>query len=337
VTWLGRPDSLEARLIARRGLDFVAIEAAPMVGRGPVGRLRSGLRLLAGTAAAWREAGRRRPQAVLVTGAYVCVPVALAAWLRRIPLMILLPDAAPGKAVRFLAPLARCVAVSSEQAARHFAPGKAIVAGYPVRDGIRRADRAAARAAQGIADSEAFILAFGGSQGAASINRALAEAAPALLNRAHILQISGEAGLEAARAARAALAEPARARLRIEAYLHEEEMAAALAAADLVICRAGASTLGELPASGSPAILVPLPISGGHQWPNARLLEAAGAAIVIDDGELDGQRLSREILSLLDDRPRRRRMAEASRALDRPDAAPTIWSALVTMAGGSSA
>lgn len=332
MTWLGRPDSLEARLIARRGLDFVAIDAAPMVGRGPFGRLRSGLRLLVGSAAAWREAGQRRPDALLVTGAYVCVPVAIAAWLRRIPLMILLPDASPGKAVRLLAPFARRIAVTSDQAARFFDAGKTLVAGYPVREGFRKFDRAGARASLGIAGAEALVLAFGGSQGAASINRALAEAAPALLKRARILHLCGEAGLDSARAAHAALGESEQSRYRIEAYLHEEEMAAAMVAADLVVCRAGASTLGELPASAAPAILVPLPISGGHQWPNARQLEAAGAAIVIEDGELDGPRLCREALALLEDEPRRLRMAEAARKLDRPDAAPAIWSALVAMA-----
>lgn len=130
----------------------------------------------------------------------------------------------------------------------------------------------------------------------------------------------------------AKLDEDSRARLHLRAYLHDEEMADALAAADLALCRAGAATLGELPAAGLPAILVPLPISGGHQWPNAEVLVEAGAALALADEELDGPRLAELVAELLGEPARLTAMTEAARALDKPDAPREIWRLLAYLA-----
>ncbi|MEO8083619.1 MAG: glycosyltransferase, partial [Ardenticatenales bacterium] len=138
-------------------------------------------------------------------------------------------------------------------------------------------------------------------------------------------------------AARAALPTEIAARWRITPFFEDDAMADALAAADVVVCRAGAAVLGELPARGLPAILVPLPISGGHQWPNARVLVDAGAAVAVADADLDGPRLSREVLALLDDPARRRAMGDAARTLDHPHAAVAIGREILALGAGRTA
>ena len=338
MTWLGRADSLEAALVNERGgLRFLPIEAGPMVGQGLLGRLRGLLRLGRGSLTAWRAAGAERPAAVLVTGGYVSVPVAVAAWLRRIPLLVYLPDIRPGRAVQFIARLAARVAITDASAAGLLPAGKTVVTGYPVRAALRDADRAASRERLGLSPERPVLLVFGGSQGARRLNHALRDAAPRLLQRCQILHVCGPANLAEASAARTSLAATLSADYQLHGYLHGADMAAALAAADLVLCRAGAATLGELPALGLPAILVPLPISGGHQWPNAGVLESAGAALTVADGDLDGERLASEVFGLLDSPERLAAMRIAARSLDRPDAARAIWRVLVELAEGSPA
>jgi len=328
-TWLGRADSLEERLVTSAGLPFAPISAAPLVGRGVLGKLLSMGSLGRGLWQAWRLAGRRRPNGVLVTGGYVSVPVALAAWLRRIPMTIYLPDIQPGRAVRFLARFAQRIAVTSMAAEQWLPARKLVVTGYPTRPALRNADRAAARHSWSLGADDQLLLVFGGSQGSRRINLALAAAAPRLLEVCHIVHVSGTLDLRAAEAARAALPETLRGRYHLHAYLDSPDMALALAAADLAVCRAGAASLGELPARGLPAVLVPLPISGGHQWPNARQLEAAGAVEVLADADCDGPGLAAIVLRLLSEPVRLAAMAQASRSLDRPDAAAAIWAVVL--------
>ncbi len=334
MLWLGRASGFEGQLVARRGLPFLDVAAAPMVDRGPIARARGLWDLLRGARQAWREAGRRRPDALLVTGGFVSVPVALAARLRRIPILVYLPDILPGRAVRLIARWADRVAVTDARAARHLPAGKARVTGYPVRRSLRQSagDARAARQRLGIESKAPLLLVFGGSQGARSLNRALIEAAPKLPPDVEVLWICGPRNEADARMAIAKLDEDSRARLHLRAYLHDEEMADALAAADLALCRAGAATLGELPAAGLPAILVPLPISGGHQWPNAEVLVEAGAALALADEELDGPRLAELVAELLGEPARLTAMTEAARALDKPDAPREIWRLLAYLA-----
>jgi UDP-N-acetylglucosamine--N-acetylmuramyl-(pentapeptide) pyrophosphoryl-undecaprenol N-acetylglucosamine transferase len=335
VIWLGREGALEETLVQRAGLPFFGIQAAPMVGVGVFGRLRNLIALASGMFSAWRFAGRERPDALLVTGGYVCVPVAVAAWLRRIPLMIYLPDIAPGKAVRFIARLADAVAVTHEAALQHFPAGLAFVTGYPVRPELRAADRGSARSRLSIEDDRKLVLVFGGSQGARRLNRAVADAAAELLESVDLIHISGPLDFERAEMARATLPAPLQKRYRLYEYLHSDAMADALAAADLAVCRAGASSLGELPAMGLPALLVPLPISGGHQWPNARMLEAEGAALVVDDAEMDGERLREMLHRAFDSSETLARMKSNARRLDHPEAAGEIGRRLLDLAGAA--
>jgi UDP-N-acetylglucosamine--N-acetylmuramyl-(pentapeptide) pyrophosphoryl-undecaprenol N-acetylglucosamine transferase len=232
-----------------------------------------------------------------------------------------------------IARLATRVLVTAEEAVPELPREKVSVAGYPVRQAVRDARRDSARAKWGLPDEGQVLLVFGGSQGARRLNRAVVAAAAALLGRMHVLHITGTHGFAAVTAARSQLDAGVARRWHVFEYLHDADRAAARAAADRGVSRAGAATLGEYPARGLPAVLVPLPLAGHHQADNARVLADAGAAVVIPDDELDGDRLVRTVTEIMSDRERLISMASAARSLDRPGATEAIWRALVSLAG----
>jgi UDP-N-acetylglucosamine--N-acetylmuramyl-(pentapeptide) pyrophosphoryl-undecaprenol N-acetylglucosamine transferase len=266
---------------------------------------------------------RVRPRVTVATGGYASTPAALASWLLRIPVVLFLPDVFPGKAVAWLAPLARKIAVTSEVTQQHFPPGKAAVTGYPVRDSFIEASQVGGRRRFNLPDDATVLCVFGGSQGARHINQALARHLPELLARYYVIHVCGQQRLPEAEAAAILLSPEVRERYLLFPYLQDEEMAGALAAADLAVCRAGASVLGELPVTGTPAILVPLPQVTVHQRENAEYLADRGAAVVLDDERVDRE-LGPTIERLLADRARLAAMATAASALARPRAAEAI-------------
>jgi UDP-N-acetylglucosamine--N-acetylmuramyl-(pentapeptide) pyrophosphoryl-undecaprenol N-acetylglucosamine transferase len=332
IRWVGGAGGIEESLIARAGIRFEGISAAKVRGGDPVAILRGLWAQSLGLWQARRLLESFRPDVLLVTGGYVCVPVTLAAWMKRVPILIYLPDVQPGLAIKFLARFADRVAVSVPPALDYFRSGRAVVTGYPVRRELfeRGPDRARARLSLGVG-SEAFpvLLVFGGSQGARSINQAVSEGVEELLAIAQVMHISGHLDAGWAQARREALPDELRGRYHLVTYLHEE-MVDALLAADLVVSRAGASTLGEFPAAGLPAVLVPYPHAGAHQWDNARYLAEAGAAIVIADADL-GTALIPSVLELLRDKDRRAAMRRAARALAQPDAAGQVGELLIDL------
>jgi UDP-N-acetylglucosamine--N-acetylmuramyl-(pentapeptide) pyrophosphoryl-undecaprenol N-acetylglucosamine transferase len=283
-----------------------------------------------------------KPDVAFITGGYVAAPLAWAAARARprVPLLIYLPDLTPGQTIRLTGRLAAAVAVSFPEAASYF-PGKAVVTGYPVRPELLMARKDAARAALGLRPDLPVLLVFGGSRGSHSINEALLGALPQLLPTCQVVHISGqldwpatgEAGLRSAAALAAGTGEPDF-RYHPYPYLHDE-MIPALAAADLVVARAGASVLGEFPAVGLPSILVPYPYAGQHQDANAAYLADRGAALVVPDGEL-AARLASTVLDLLGAPERRAAMAAAARSLARPEAAGAIADRLRQLAGAAS-
>jgi len=278
--------------------------------------------------------GAFRPDVLFVTGGYVCVPVTLAARLAHVPVIIYLPDMQPGLAIKFLARFADQVAVTAPPAMDYFRPNQAVVTGYPVRRQLFERDPVEARTRLGLdikSEGLPVLLVFGGSQGAHSINQAICEGVEVLLEEAQMIHISGQRDAAWTQTRRASLPERLRARYHLHAYLHEE-MVDALLAADLVVSRAGASTLGEFPAAGLPALLVPYPHAGAHQWDNAHYLVEAGAAVTVADADL-GAELVPTILGLLTDSNRRATMRQAARALARPDAAQRIGELLIDRAG----
>jgi len=273
-----------------------------------------------------------RPQALLATGGYVCVPVALAAWLFRCPILIYLPDLEPGSAIRALSRLADRVAVSFQAAADFFPARKVLVSGYPVRASLLAADRSRSREALGLPQEAKVLLIFGGSQGSRSINRAAAEALEPLLARCHVVHISGPLDASWLAERRRALPPGLRERYHLHEYLHEE-MASALAAVDLAVARAGAATLGEFPARGLPAIMVPYPHAGAHQERNADHLVERGAAVKLLERDLSGPRLAEAAGALLDDERGLEAMGARMGDLARPEAAGTLAEALRAIAG----
>lgn len=327
---------IEARIIPEAGWAYARVAAHPLPRRPGAGQIRSIAVNLVGLAQATVLLARRRPDAVLATGGYVAGPVGLAAVLLRIPLVVQEQNAIPGLTNRWLGRWARRISLPSA-APGIFPEERVVITGVPVRPTVLRGERRAARQALGLAPDRFTILTLGGSQGALTLNRAVTEAATLLMYEpVQILHQTGGEHLEWVRREighREHVGPPV---LRQVAAPYIERMGEAYAAADLVICRAGASTLAEVTAWGLPAILVPYPhAAGAHQEANARRLAEAGAAEVIPDADLTGIHLAQQLGALLRQPARRREMAEAARRMARPDAAERVVDLLLEAAGRS--
>ncbi len=315
------PRPLDRDIVTAAGLPYARLSVGGVNGLAP---WRAAPNLLRFTLAVPRAATlirRFKPDVVLVGGGYVCAPVAVAAALLRVPIVTLCVDVVPGWAVRLAARLSTRVATAFEASLTSLPAAKTVVTGYPVRDEFLHADRAAARRRLGLPADARVVLVFGGSLGARAINRALRGALDRILPVAHVIHVTGhqedtEAWSEDT------VPEAYRDRYHAHTYLDAPGMVDALAAADLAICRAGAATMAELPATGTPAVLIPGEFSA--QEGNARALADGRAAVVILDRELDAARLAGETLALLDDPARLARMAAACRALAHLDAADRI-------------
>jgi undecaprenyldiphospho-muramoylpentapeptide beta-N-acetylglucosaminyltransferase len=331
MLYVGAQGEIEERLVPRAGVPLETIAGGGLHGVGPVRFGRNMWRLIRGFVQAWRIVGRFRPDVVFLTGGYVSVPVAFAAWLRRRPLLVYLPDVEPGRAIKLLSRIATRVAVSVE-ASRQYLPPKVVVTGYPLRPEFYQVEPSAKRAARarwGIPAEAKVVLVFGGSRGARSINRALGEVLEQVLEQAQVIHISGSVDAEVCRARREALPASARARYHLFEYL--DEMAQALAATDLVVARAGAATLGEFPCFGVPAILVPYPYAWRYQKVNADYLAERGAAIRLEDEEMR-ERLWPTIAELLSEEERLKEMSASARALARPEASARLADLLTELA-----
>ena len=273
---------------------------------------------------------RDRPRVVLATGGYACLPCALAAVVLRIPLLIAEQNAVPGAASRLLGRFARAAAVSFDGTVLP----RAVTTGNPVRQEIvdmaGPSARLAARENMSVGDRD-LVVVFGGSLGARQINQAAEQVVADWKGRPIVVHHvvgrrewdENESGLNGL---------PVSVDYRRVAY--ETEMSSVLVAADLVVCRAGATSVAELAVLGVPSILVPLPgAPGDHQTANARCLVEAGGAVMVEDEALDGVRLAAELEALLRDRIALERMGEMARSLGRPDAADRVAD-LVASHGG---
>lgn len=330
--YVGHESGVEKGLARRAGLPFAGIAAAQVRGRMPWQWPQSAWAMARGYRQARQLVASWRPDVCLVTGGWVTVPVVLAARTAKVPVLIYLPDVEPGLAIRVLHRWASRVAVTVPEATSHFGD-KAVVTGYPVRRAVVEADRNAARAHFGLPQETPVLLVFGGSRGARSINRAVVSGLEALLRLAYVVHITGPLDYEWVRSAREALPAERKRRYHVFKYLHEE-MGLALAAADLVVSRAGASVLGEFPARGLPAVLVPYPYAGAHQARNAQYLVRHGAAVMVPDAQL-GQRLVPTVRSLLADRERLAAMAAAARSLFHGNGARRIAEELLQLTGAA--
>jgi len=316
---VGSQGGVEESLVTREGLSQASIPAGGVRGLAPWTVAVNLIKLARGFAAARRIVRQFAPHGVFVTGGYVCTPVALAAWLQKVPVMIYLPDLEPGLAIRALARLATRVAVSFPEAERFFSKDKVFVSGYPVREAFLTADKATARQTFQLDSHAPTLTVFGGSRGARSINRAVSAVLKTLLDTCQVIHICGRLDAAEMNARQEGLSPALKKRYRLYPYLHEE-MPVALAAADLALARAGASTLGEFPALGLPSILVPYPYAGSHQEANAGFLTRHGAAVRVADAEL-ADRLLPTVQVLFGDPGKLAQMGQRARELTRPDAA----------------
>ncbi|NLG48618.1 MAG: undecaprenyldiphospho-muramoylpentapeptide beta-N-acetylglucosaminyltransferase [Chloroflexi bacterium] len=331
VTWVGSADSVEERILQQEGVRFRAVSTGAIRGKNPVALVRNTIRMGVGYRQAREMLRALQPDVILATGGYVSVPVVLAGRSLGCPVMVYLPDMEPGLAVRFLSRFAQKVGVSFDLVGRYFPRDKVVVTGYPVRRALYETDKARAREALGLAtDDSPVLLVLGGSRGAHSINEAVRGVLPHLLSLAQIVHISGFDDYESLDAGRNRLPEPARSRYHLSAYLYGQ-MTDALVAADLAVARAGAATLGEFPAVGLPAVLVPYPYAGQHQEANASYMAERGAAVIVPDGEL-GIRLFPLVQDLFTNHERLQRMSKAARGLAVPEAAERIADVLLSLA-----
>ncbi len=235
----------------------------------------------------------------------------------------------PGRSVRFVARFATVVTVSHAETAATLAHPRTFVTGTPIRstDGVDIDD---ARGRFGARPGERILLVFGGSQAVRRLNDAVLEALPRLVAAVRVVHVTGDAGYGAAVAARDRLPESAQDRYRPFPFL-AEEMTAALAAADLAVVRAGASTLAEAAAFALPLVIVPYPHASGHQRLNAEAYARSGAATLIEDEAMDGDRLV-EAAGLLSDPARHAAMSAAARELARPAAAEAVADLVLSVA-----
>lgn len=324
--WLGGHRGLEASLVPPTGIPLRRLALRSLrTTEVNVHALTDPLRLAVSVPQAAAILAALRPAAVFTTGGYVAIPVLLAAAPLGIPVILWDGNVIPGRAVRATARLATVLAVSFQATcvalavAAHGRP--CYLTGTPIRD-TRDVDREAARRRLDIPAGERVLLVFGGSQAVRRFNAAVSEALPRLVERVTVLHVAGEDGYAAALTEREALPEAVRARYRPYPFLRDD-MSAALAAADLVVGRAGSSTLAEVTALGLPMVVVPYPHAGGHQRANARVLAEAGAARLVEDVDFDAGALL-DAATLLDDPARHVAMSAAARSLGRPGAAEAV-------------
>jgi undecaprenyldiphospho-muramoylpentapeptide beta-N-acetylglucosaminyltransferase len=336
IHYVGSERGVERTMVPDAGFPLTLLPGRGIQRRLTVDNVGATIGLLRAIVRAARLVRRERPAVLLALGGYASVPAALGAALWRVPIVVAEQNAVPGAANRLVARFAKASAVSF--------PGtplpRAVLTGNPVRREVRllasAGDRAAARASIGLAgeDDRVLIVAFGGSLGARRINDAMLALAQSWAGRGdvalrHVIGDRDWAGaaervsnlhdeLERRRHA----GEPA---LRYDAVRYEDDMPTVYAAADLIVCRSGASTVAELAVAGIASVLVPLPHApGDHQTANARAMVAAGGAVLLRDGDADRDRVAELLDSLVRDRGRRDQMADGARSLARPDAAERV-------------
>jgi UDP-N-acetylglucosamine--N-acetylmuramyl-(pentapeptide) pyrophosphoryl-undecaprenol N-acetylglucosamine transferase len=357
VSYAGSPSGLEARLVPERGIAFHGLPARPLLGRGPLAQALALATLARSAVVAAALIRRVGATVVLGTGGYVSAPAVVGGRLAGRPVLLLEPNARAGTANRWLSRCATEAAVGYAETARGLRC-PATVTGVPVRaaffavpempdmpgmpEAFGESAPAGGAAAPSGAGAAPRLLVLGGSQGARQLNRALPAAAALLLAAVPELRIVHQAGARHVDETRAAYASAVAAGAagaagaaaeQVEVVPFLADVAAAMAASHLLVSRAGAITVAEICAAGRAALLAPLAIAAGHQQDNARLLAAAGGALVLTVADLEPGPLGARLHALLTDGERLAAMGRAARALARPDAAAAIAGRLEALAG----
>lgn len=331
VDFVGTPHGLEARLVPEAGVRFFVLPARGFDRSKPLSLIVAILIIALSTVRAVALVMRRRPDVVIGFGGYVSIPVGLAALVTRRPLVLHEQNSVPGLANRVLSRWAHTIAVTYDSSARHFTrPERVTLTGNPVRPAVLRADRASGRLMLGIPESASLLLVFGGSRGARHINTVVARARDTLLSvpDAHVVHVAGPAEHDSV----AELLGSTDPRYHVVDYI--DDMGSALAAADLVVARAGATSIAEITALGRPSVLVPYPYAtDDHQTGNARGVQQSGGAVVFADADIDSPAFIETVTNLLADASARATMAAAAARLGHADAANRV-SNLARIAAG---
>ena len=325
ILWVGTEGDMEEQLVPRAGIKLEKIRGGAIVGVKPQVMVKHLAQLTWSLGTANNLIRSFKPNVMFMTGGYMSVPVALAARLHKVPIVIFLPDVEPGSAIKTVVPWAKTVACTTDLS-REFVPAdKMTVTGYPVRPEIRAAvglKKEEALAEFDLQPGRKTLFVFGGSRGSWNINKALMDNLPTLLAQIQVIHISGTLTWPEVETFAATLPEELRQWYRPYPYLHER-MGIAFRAADLALARAGASMLGESPAFGLPSIMVPLTFAWRYQKVNADYLSLHGAALQSTDEQLPNKLVSL-VLDLFNDASRFATMQEAARSLDKPNASAQL-------------
>ena len=313
VLFIGTPRGMENRLVPAAGFELRLVQVGALKNVSLTTRLKTSLDLPIAIGNSVRLLGEFRPDVVIGVGGYASGPAMAAAILRRIPTIAFEPNVVPGFANRVIARWVSAAAVHFQETCRFFPNCR--VTGVPVRSAFFQIP-------EKLAGAPPTLLVFGGSQGARAINDAMIASLPGLREKAPALYIvhqTGERDYENVRTAYA------RAGITGEVYKFIDDMPRMFARADLLLCRSGASTVAEITAAGKPAIFVPFPrAADDHQNVNARALERANAAIVIEESKLDPAYLVDTVSALINDPARLERMSTAATSLAHPQAVEEI-------------
>ncbi|MBI4557478.1 MAG: undecaprenyldiphospho-muramoylpentapeptide beta-N-acetylglucosaminyltransferase [Candidatus Hydrogenedentes bacterium] len=321
VQWVGRRGGLEERIATGLAVPFRSVPVEGWPRKRAWRRLWVGAKLAVAIVRSGIYLWKFRPQIVVGVGGYVSLPLVWTAQQRKIPTILHEQNKRLGMANRVLAPRAARVLLSYRDTIGEYPVEKARVVGNPVRAGFAHPlPTHEARKQLGLEETIAVVLVSGGSQGAHTLNRAVQECLPQLQpEEVQIIWVTGQADFAEARRTTESAA------VRTRAYAFTDQMAVACAAADLLVCRAGASTTAEIAMLGKPSVLIPYPYAtDNHQEQNARAFEQAGAALVLSDQECSGTRLLEIVRELLGATDRLRRMGEAANTLAYPNAAEAI-------------
>ena len=324
---------MERTLVNESGIDFVRYDevfAGPIHGVSPFRMVTSFLKLTLGTCQSLGKFLSIRPKVILLTGGWANLPVALIAWLLRIPIVIYLPDIEPGLTIKVLQRFAHTVATTVEASDEFFPTGKTVVTGYPLQQNRLTATHDEAIQHFKLDKNRKTLMVFGGSRGARNINIALGEHLQTLLDEnLQIIHITGTLDWERMMEQIDDLKDHPH--YHPYPYLHDE-MGLALAATDLAVCRSGASTLAELPLFGIASILVPYPYAWRYQKVNADYLVEQGAGIRLNDEDMSLQ-LCDTIRLLITDANRLSEMQANAKALANPDGAKRLAQLLLEIGG----
>lgn len=317
--WIGTAHGPEAQLVAAAGLPFTAVAAGKLRRYADWRNLLAPFETLAGFFQAWRVLGREPVAAVVSAGGFVAAPVIWAAWCRRLPIHVHQQDLHPTLTNVLTAPFAASVSVAFEKSVADFRRAHPVVTGNPVRPMILAGSLLDAQCLWELEPQLPTVLIVGGGTGSANLNALTRAALPLLTPVCQVLHVAG-----------AGKTDPTVIGARYRQFdLLTDALPHALAAADLVVTRAGLGTLSELAVLGKPAIVIPM--AGTHQEANARYFAERGAAVYLDERQLFSKAFADAILDLLADLPRRRDLAAAMRLMNPPDAAARIAAAVLTL------